>query len=207
MTITYHVEPDHLYVNLTNRCPNACEFCVRSHNIRESGEADLWLEREPTKEEILEHLKTKDLDRCRELVFCGYGEPTCRFDDLIWLCCEIKKISCVDIRLNTNGLSDLINGRPTAPEFDGLVDAVSVSLNASTPEKYDALCHSEFGLEALPAILKFTSAVVLYVPKVYMTVVDNMPQAEISACEKLCQSTGAVFRVRKYLEHQTYTAE
>lgn len=206
MTITYVVQADHLYVNLTNRCPNACKFCVRSHNSRKPGEVDLWLEREPTKEEVLEHLKEKDLDSYRELVFCGYGEPTCRFDDLVWLCGEIRKISCVNIRLNTNGLSDLINGRPTAPELDGLLDAVSISLNASTPEKYNALCHSKFGLQALPAILKFTKMVGLYVPKVYMTVVDNMPKEELQACEKLCNSTGATFRVRKYLEHQSYSA-
>ena len=70
MTITYVVEKDHLYVNMTNRCPNACGFCVRSFNERKEGEADLWLEREPTREEILEQLKSKDLDSYRELIFC-----------------------------------------------------------------------------------------------------------------------------------------
>lgn len=204
MTITYVVEEDHLYVNMTNRCPNACGFCVRSLNERKEGEADLWLEREPTREEILEHLKEKDLDSYRELIFCGYGEPTCRFDDLVWLCQQVRQISCVNIRLNTNGLSDLINGRSTAPELDGLLDSVSISLNASTPEKYQEICHSEFGLEALPAILKFTKTVGLYVPKVYMTVVDNMPHDEISACERLCHETGATFRVREFLDHQSY---
>lgn len=204
MTITYVVEEDHLYVNMTNRCPNACGFCVRSLNERKDGEADLWLEREPTREEILEHLKSKDLDSYRELVFCGYGEPTCRFDDLVWLCRQVRQISCVNIRLNTNGLSDLINGRSTAPELDGLLDSISISLNASTPEKYQEICHSKFGLEALPAILKFTKTVGMYVPKVYMTVVDNMPREEISACEKQCQETGAIFRVRQFLDHQSY---
>lgn len=204
MTITYTVEKDHLYVNMTNRCPNACEFCVRSHNNPKLGETDLWLEREPSREEILAELKTKDLDHYKELVFCGYGEPTCRFDDLVWLCTEVRKISCVDIRLNTNGLSDLINGRSTAQELDGLLDTISISLNAPTPEKYNERCHSEFGLEALPAILKFSKAAALYVPKVYMTVVDNMPQPEIEACRRLCESTGASFRIRKFLDHQAY---
>lgn len=204
MTITYTVEPDHLYINMTNRCPCACSFCVRSVNERKAGEADLWLEREPSKEEIWEHLQTKDLNSYRELVFCGYGEPTCRFEDMIWLCQKIRETSSVNLRLNTNGLSDLINKRPTAPELDGLLDSVSVSLNASTPEKYHELCRSQFGLDALPAILKFTQSVGLYVPKVYMTVVDNMPQEEISACEKLCRQAGAMFRVRQFLDHQSY---
>ena len=73
--------------------------------------------------------------------------------------------------MNTNGLSDLINGRKTASEFDGLVDIISISLNASTPEKYQELCHSQFGLDALPAILSFTRQVSVYVPQVVLSVV------------------------------------
>ena len=198
LTITYTLE-DNLYINLTNRCPNACEFCLRTHNDGVGDADNLWLEREPTKEEVLADLQKRDLTKYQQIVFCGYGEPACRFDDMMWLCGKIKEMCSTDVRINTNGLADLINVRSVAPELDGNVDVVSVSLNASTPEKYDALCHSEFGLAALPAILKFTMAAGLYVPKVYMTVVDNMPKEEISACEKLCSQTGATFRVREYI--------
>lgn len=200
MTITYTLG-NNLYINLTNRCPNACAFCLRTHG-NGVGDADsLWLESEPTKEEVLEDLKKRDLSRYPQIVFCGYGEPTCRFDDMIWLCGKIKEICNTDIRLNTNGLADLINGRSVAPELDGNLDVVSVSLNASTPEKYDAICHSKYGLEALPAIIKFTRAAGLYVPKVYMTVVNNnMPKEELAACEALCNTTGADFRVREYIK-------
>lgn len=200
MTIAYIFEGK-LYVNLTNRCPNACEFCLRTHGDS-VGDADtLWLTREPTREEALTDILKHDLTKYPELVFCGYGEPTCRLDDMLWICGQIRAVSSISIRINTNGLSDLINGRPTAPYFDGLVDTISISLNASTPEQYDAICHSQFGLDALPAILRFTRQVSVYVPTVVLTVVDhNTPSIELAKCEQLCKEAGAVFRVRKYIE-------
>ena len=162
-----------LYLNITNRCPCACDFCIRTHSKSVGTGDNLWLEREPTQTEIMAALAQHDLSQYRELVFCGYGEPTCRLDDLLWVCNKVRGIRDIPIRVNTNGLSDLINGRSTAKSFHGLVDAVSVSLNASTPEKYVELCHPKYGLDALPAILTFTKDVVQYVPEVDMTVVDN----------------------------------
>ena len=117
----------------------------------------------------------RDLNRYNEVVFCGYGEPACRWDDMMWLCDKIKENGSHFIRINTNGLADLITGRNAALELDGKVDAVSVSLNASTAEGYEAICHSQYGLQAFPAILKFTSTAVFNVPHVRMTVVSTMP--------------------------------
>ena len=188
-----------LYLNITNRCPCACDFCIRTHSKSVGTGDNLWLEREPTQTEIMAALAQHDLSQYRELVFCGYGEPTCRLDDLLWVCNKVRGIRDIPIRVNTNGLSDLINGRSTAKSFQGLVDAVSVSLNASTPEKYVELCHPKYGLDALPAILTFTKDVVQYVPEVDMTVVDNgTPKEELAACEALCKQTEAQFRVRRY---------
>ena len=198
MTITYEYGKN-LYVNLTNRCPNRCEFCLRTHSAGSIYAEDLWLEREPSKEEILEDIKKRDLNQYQQLVFCGYGEPTCRLQDLLWLCDQVKKFSSIDIRINTNGLSDLINGKHSAAQLDDRVDIVSISLNAPNAEKYEDVCHSEFGLEAFPAILRFAAEVGLYVPKVYMTVVDTMPQADIDECRRICEGLGAIFRVRKYI--------
>lgn len=198
MTITYEYGKN-LYVNLTNRCPNRCEFCLRTHSAGSIYAEDLWLEREPSKEEILEDIKKRDLNQYQQLVFCGYGEPTCRLQDLLWLCDQVKKFSSIDIRINTNGLSDLINGKHSAAQLDDRVDIVSISLNAPNAEKYDDVCHSEYGLEAFPAILKFAAEAGLYVPKVYMTVVDTMPQADIDECRRICEGLGAIFRVRKYI--------
>ena len=195
-----------LYLNITNRCPCACDFCIRTHSKSVGSGDNLWLDREPTQTEIMVALSHYDLSQYRELVFCGYGEPTCRLDDLLWVCKKVRALRDIRIRVNTNGLSDLINGRNTASSFQGLVDTISVSLNASTPEGYVALCHPKYGLEALPAILKFTKEVVQYVPEVDMTVVDNgTPKEELSACEALCRQTGAHFRVRRYIT--TYEEE
>lgn len=200
MTITY-VYQGKLYVNLTNRCPNACDFCLRTHGDGVGDADSLWLSREPSREEILGDILRRDLTQYPQLVFCGYGEPTCRLEDMLWLCAKIRAVSGISIRVNTNGLSDLINGRSTAREFDGLVDVVSISLNAPTPERYDEICHSQFGLQALPAILRFTRAISFLVPRVVMSVVDrDLSELEIEECERLCKSAGAKFRVRHYID-------
>ena len=197
MTITY-VYKGNLYVNVTNRCPNRCDFCLRTTGDKVGDSGSLWLEREPTVEEMWDSIRSRDLTAYAQIVFCGYGEPTCRLDDILEVCRRIRAVSTIRIRINTNGLSDLIHGKPTAPLFQGLADSLSISLNASTPEKYDALCHSQYGLDALPAILRFTKSVQQYVPHVRMTVVDTMTAEELEDCRNLCEKTGAEFCVRHY---------
>lgn len=198
-SIVYEYETG-LYINLTNQCPNRCDFCLRQNSAGSLYADNLWYQgKEPTKEEIWTELERRDLNKYTEIVFCGYGEPACRWDDMMWLCDKLRAHGSHFIRINTNGLADLIVGRRVAEELDGRVDAVSVSLNASTAEKYDRLCHSKFGLEAFPAILRFTSGAVLNVPHVRMTVVGTMPKHEIEACKKVCESVGADFFVREYI--------
>lgn len=189
-----------LYINMTNQCPNRCDFCLRQNSSGSLYADNLWYSgKEPSKEEIWANLESRELNQYTEIVFCGYGEPACRWDDMMWLCDKLRAHGSHFIRINTNGLADLIVGRRVAEELDGRVDAVSVSLNASTAEKYDRLCHSKFGLEAFPAILRFTSGAVLNVPHVRMTVVGTMPKHEIEACKKVCESVGADFFVREYI--------
>lgn len=189
-----------LYVNMTNQCPNRCGFCLRQNSSGSLYASNLWYQGgEPSKEEFWSLLQRRDLNRYHEIVFCGYGEPACRWDDMMWLCDQIHSQGSHFIRVNTNGLANLLTGRNAALELDGRVDAVSVSLNASTPEGYDAVCHSRFGLKALPAILRFTSTAVLNVPHVRMTVVSTMPKAEQDACRQLAESVGADFFVREYI--------
>ena len=187
-----------LYANLTNRCPCRCEFCIR--NMTDSlGDADsLWLKREPTVEEVKEMLGEWDLSKYTELVFCGYGEPMERLEDVLQLCRYVKETTHLKTRINTNGLSDLLHGRRTAPELSGLVDAISISLNAPSAEKYDRLCHPKFGLEACPAILRFTEEVKRYVPDVTMSVVGGtIPEEDVEVCRQIAQTKlGVKFRVR-----------
>ena len=185
-----------LYANITNRCPCRCEFCIRDMT-RGLGTADtLWLKREPSAEEVIEMLKDWELSQYEELVFCGYGEPMERLDTLLHIADYIKKNTHLSVRINTNGLSDLIHGKKTAPCLEGLIDAVSVSLNQCTAEKYNALCHPKFGVEAFGAILDFTADVQKYVPHVGMSVVGVIPEEDICRCRQIASSFGITLRIR-----------
>lgn len=197
MTITY-VYGKNLYVNTTNRCDCSCTFCLRTTGDRVGDSGPLWLEREPTREEILVDIRRRDLTQYQELVFCGYGEPTYRLEDILWVAEQVKGYSKIPIRMDTNGHSDLIHGCPTAQRFAGKFDILSISLNRATAEDYQDTCRSKYGVESYQAMLDFTREAVKYVPKVIMTVVDTMPPEEIQACGEICRSLGAVYRVRTY---------
>lgn len=197
MTITYTVG-DSLYVNTTNRCSNSCDFCVRSHGEELYG--DLWLDREPTKEEILADIEARDLTAYPELVFCGYGEPTERLDDILWVCRAIKANHDIKIRVNTNGHSDLINKRDTTPEFAGCFDTVSISLNCANAKSYQEVCHSEFGEASFDALIDFARRVKAYVPTVILSVVrGSIPDSDIDICQQIADGVGVTLRVREML--------
>lgn len=200
MTITYQVK-NGIYVNMTNRCPCACTFCLRHNGDGVYGSSSLWLEREPTVEEVCESIDSWDLDAYSEVVFCGYGEPTERLDDLLKVAAYIKGKSNIQIRINTNGLADLIYGESTAPKLQGLIDTVSVSLNATNKEDYLKVVRPKFGMDSFDAMLRFTRECASYVPNVVMTVVDVVTSPEEQdRCREICSSIGATLRVRPYEE-------
>lgn len=201
-TITYEYG-ENLYVNVTNRCNFNCTFCLR-HNDHTGGSIythNLWLTREPTREEILKSIEGWDLSRYQQLVFCGFGEPSYRMEDICWVIDRMKEhgTKCFT-RMDTNGTGSLIHGRDIAPEFAGRFDMVSISLNTDTAEKYEALCRpAQAG--AYEAMLDFAREVRRYVPRVMMTVVDTIPEEEIARCREICEKDiGAEFRVREYIE-------
>ena len=201
MTITYEYK-DALYVNLTNKCNCACEFCLRKGKAQGSiyTEDSLWLEREPTREEILADIESRDLSKYKQLVFCGFGEPSYRIDDICWVIDRMKERGTkIRTRMNTNGTANLIHGRDTCPDFAGRFDEVSISLNTDTAEKYEALCRPRYP-GAYEAMKDFARELTKYVPTVMMTVVDNIPPEEIESCRKICEEEiGAVYRVREYI--------
>ncbi len=200
MTITYKVK-NGIYVNMTNRCPCACTFCLRQNGDCVYGSDSLWLEREPTVEEVCESIDSYDLSKEREIVFCGYGEPTERLDDLLKVASFIRSKSDIPMRINTNGLSDLINGEKTAHKLHGLIDTVSISLNATNKEDYLRIVRPKFGIESFDAMLSFAKDCTHYVPKVVMTVVDVVTSPEEQQiCRDICDSVGAVLRIRPYEE-------
>lgn len=202
MTISYEYEGA-LYLNFTNRCDCACVFCLRHNGHKGSIYADdLWLEHEPSREEILQDLLARDLSQYRELVFCGFGEPTFRWDDDAWLIDELKRreVKLPPVRINTNGHANRILGRDITPELAGRVDVVSISLNGATAEEYTAVTHPSTGEQGWEDMLDFTRRAVKHVPTVMMTIVNKDKTAEdIETCRALAESLGAKLRVREYI--------
>jgi TatD family-associated radical SAM protein len=189
-----------VYLNLTNRCTCSCTFCLR--NLKEMDESTtLWLKEEPTLMEVKDLLQAAPWSIIGEIVFCGFGEPTMRLDDVVQLLTYIKENHpSVKTRINTNGLADLEYGRDTSTAFaNHILDTVSISLNASNAERYLALTRSKFGIQSYEAMLNYAVHCQRYVPNVVMTVVDQVEnQAEIDACRALCKERGLTLRVRAY---------
>ena len=193
MTITYRYGGG-LYVNITNRCSNSCEFCIRKLSDSVGDVGSLWLSREPSREEIIRDILTHDLSCYSEMVFCGFGEPTERLDDLLWVCAELKRTGPQVIRVNTNGQASLIAGYDTAPRFSKLVDRLSISLNAPNADEYYSLCKPAFGLETYQGVLDFITKVKEYVPDVVLSVVAGTTDAGKS--REVAKKMGLQLRVR-----------
>ena len=197
MTISYAVGKN-LYLNLTNRCPCACTFCIRSFGDGAYGSDPLWLEHEPSYEEVCADLQQRDLSSYQEVVFCGFGEPTERMELLQQVAAYLKAHGVSCIRLNTNGLADLIYGKPMALALQGYVDVVSVSLNAGTAAEYEAVTRPKFGAAAFPAMQQFAVACKQYVPNVMFSVVDVLPESELEAAKELAAKLDIPLRIRKF---------
>ncbi|AGX43855.1 TIGR04100 family radical SAM protein [Clostridium saccharobutylicum] len=187
-----------VYVNLTNKCSCACTFCLR--NTKEMDKSNsLWLDREPTSDEVIFEFEKYDLNNFNEIIFCGFGEPTMALDTLLKIATYLKnKNSNLTIRINTNGLCDLVYKKEIAPLFKGLIDTISISLNASNAKDYLNLTRNNFGLESFDAMLKFAVNCKTYIPNVVMTVVDCIGQEEINACQAICDKIGVTLRVRPF---------
>lgn len=201
MTIAYKVG-NNLYLNLTNQCPCACTFCIRNHADGAYGSDPLWLEHEPSMEEITDTLGVLDLRSYNEIVFCGYGEPTCRLETVIKTAEWIKNRlnGAVPLRINTNGLGDLINGRSIAGELCAAMDIISVSLNAGTRDEYMKVTRPKYD-NAFEAMQQFTAdCVKTGNAEIIMSVVDVIPTEQIEASREIAEKLGAKLRVRTFDE-------
>lgn len=196
MTILYKVH-NNIYINLTNRCCCACTFCLRQKRDKIENSSSLWLKHEPEFEEIKAEFKKLDMNEYEEVVFCGFGEPTERLDVLLQTAGFVKQTYNKPVRINTNGQGDLINNKPIAPLFKGLIDTVSISLNTPNAKHYNELVRSEFGDKAFNAMLKFAKDVKEYVPNVVLTTVSTtISREEEKQCQKLCDELGVTYRIR-----------
>jgi radical SAM enzyme (TIGR04100 family) len=198
MVILYEVH-NGLYVNMTNKCPCACEFCLRQTKDEMEHSGSLWLEREPSVDEVINEFSKFDMTKYEEVVFCGFGEPTERLEDLLKVAEFVKKTYDISTRVNTNGLSDLIYEKDTAPMFEGVIDTVSISLNTPSRERYLELTRNKFGIESFDAMLNFAKNVKHYVKKVVMTTVSTTLTAEEEAeCAQICDRLGVSYRIRPF---------
>lgn len=197
MTIFYEVR-DGLYVNLTNKCPCSCRFCLRQNRDHMENSDSLWLEHEPTLEEALAALETVDVRKYTEVVFCGFGEPTEALDTLLGVAKAIKEKYDKPIRINTNGLGNLINGKDIVPLLKGLIDTVSISLNTPDAERYYELVRPKFGKESFAEMLRFAEEAAKVIPNVVLTTVSTtLTEAEEEECRKICERIGARYRIRQ----------
>lgn len=190
---------DALYLNITNICPCACTFCLRN-DMEAIGDADtLWLEREPSAEDVIAAIRSYEpLDTYSEVVFCGFGEPFSAYDVMIEVARWLKTQGVKHVRVNTNGLGELVVGRPLAAELAGLIDELSVSLNAPDAQTYEDLCVPEFGPESFQAVLDFVKTAKEYVPQLTLSVVDFLDVDEIQRCSDIAQSLELPLRVRQF---------
>lgn len=200
-----------LYINLTNRCSNACEFCIRaggSKNIDPDnwktdadlrGTNELWLDYEPFVDEIIADLGKWDLSKYKEVVFCGFGEPFMRFDDCLEVAKWLKEQD-IRVRVNTNGQANLIHSRDVTNEMVGLFDVVSISLNNKNATEYEQVCHSDYGESAFEALLDFGKKCSEKGIETIFSVVDILPPEDIEACRALAESHGGKLRVRNLIE-------
>jgi TatD family-associated radical SAM protein len=202
MVIAYPLK-DALYLNITNRCSNACLFCIR--DTTGGVGYNLWLEQEPTVDEIMAAVGALGVpgspgeSNCyKEIVFCGYGEPLMRPEIVVEVSRRLKNYP-QKIRLNTNGLADLFLDYDILPELKGLIDTISISLNAHNPQLYQELTRTKFGAAAFPAVLEFTRRSKMFVPRVILSVV-RYPGVNVEEAATIAEDLGVEFRVREFLE-------
>jgi TatD DNase family protein len=185
-----------LYLNVTNRCSNRCTFCWKNASFLVKGH-DLQLDREPEAGELFQAIG--DPKTYGEIVFCGFGEPLLRLDLVKTVAGELKKRGA-RIRIDTDGQANLVYGRNILPELKGLIDAISVSLNAENAETYQRLCRSPFGAKGFQAVLEFLREAKKYIPQVTATAVE-IPGVDVEACRRLAEEElGVGFKRRAYDE-------
>ncbi len=194
-----YVLDGNLYLNLTNKCSNGCDFCVRNERTSYYGNY-LWLRHgDPTPDKVIAAVKgLGDIAKFKEAVFCGFGEPTYRVAEMVELCDYFHEKG-LSTRLNTNGQGNLINKRDIVPELKGKIDLVNVSLNASCAEKYQPICRSQFGESGFEALVEFAKLCRKNGIACRFSIVDCIGEAEVEACKRLAESVKIPLYIRKYI--------
>ena len=186
------------YANLTNQCCCHCTFCIRNTGDGLGSARTLWHQKDPDWAEVKAAVDQFDFREYQELVFCGYGEPACALDLLLETAAYMKALyPHIKLRLNTNGLGNLINKKDIVPLLARHIDCVSISLNAPDSESYYKLCLPDFD-SAFQAMLEFAREAKKQIPQVKFSVVDVISEDQIEACRRLAENMGIPLRVRVY---------
>ncbi len=188
--ITYKIR-DSLYLNITNKCTNKCSFCIRFISDYVKGHY-LRISHEPTEEDLKNAIG--DASKYKEVVFCGYGEPLIRLDVVKSLSQWIKQNKGM-VRINTNGHGNLIHGRNILPELRGIVDSISISLDAHDEETYNRICRPAYE-NAFGNVVEFIRESKKYIPYVEATAVE-LEGVDIEKCREIAEGLGVRLRVRK----------
>ncbi|MFH1542610.1 MAG: TatD family nuclease-associated radical SAM protein [bacterium] len=196
-SIAYPIK-DALYLNITNRCTNECQFCIRNKTRKFDGQHELWLDKEPSVKEILAAIG--DPTKYKQIVFCGYGEPLLRLDVVKQVAKKLKAQGA-RVVIDTNGHANLHWGRNILPELKGLVDMISISLDAENAKVYEKICQPAYGPAAYPAVIEFIKEAKKHIPEVEASIVD-LPMVDHAACRKIAKELAVGFRVRSYYEER-----
>lgn len=186
-----------VYANITNKCDCSCRFCIRSHADSVGDAETLWHTKDPSLCEIKSAMDAFDFTGYDELVYCGYGEPTCALDNLIETAKYAKEKYKVSVRINTNGLANLYHKENVIPRLAEVVDALSISLNAPTSEQYNYVTRPKFE-GAFEAMLSFAKEAHEVIPNVKLSIVDVLSEEDIKACRELADSLGIPLKIRKF---------
>ena len=181
-----------LYINLTDRCTLACEFCPKIQGSMQVHEYDLLLSQRHSADEYIAQIPNPA--QYKEIVFCGFGEPTLRIKDLLTIAHYCKK-SGVAVRVNTDGLGNLVNKRNILPDLAQCVDALSVSMNAQNETVYDRHCVPALK-GSYASMLEFLRLAPDYIPNTTATAIDGLEGVDISACEAQARKLNVKFRGR-----------
>ena len=186
-----------VYANITNKCNCSCTFCIRSQKDGLGSADNLWHEKNPTKDEVLDAIRNYDFSGFDELVFCGYGEPTCALDTLLAAAKLAKEEKGLKTRLNTNGLGNEENGRNIVPDLSEVRDSVSISLNAPDAKKYQEVSRPKYD-NGFDKMVDFAGKCKDQVKEVKWSIVDVLSEEDIEKCKKLSFDTGIELRIRHF---------
>lgn len=199
-TDTYaYIVDKNIYINLTNRCTNDCTFCIRKNGDGAYGSNSLWLSNEPNAFDVLDAIDELFFENCQSFVFCGYGEPMLRFNEIIQISLILKNRYGLPIRINTNGQALLWLNNTEMEKMHDVIDCVSISLNAPNSDSYNNICRPA-NSNAFSSILEFAELCKHHVPSVVFTVVEDfLDKYELAMCQAIADRMTIPLRIRKYI--------